>query len=654
MTELTHNKDSLIRLRWAIAAATAAVIPHLLHVPIWVSLVAFSLLGWRLAATFFHWPLPPSWLRIGLAAAVVGGVFLSFRTINGLDAGSALVIGMLGMKLLETKNARDLLVIVLIAYFLLIINFLYTQDIPALLYSLPAVWLMTMALLQVAGSRRALSARKAARFSGIALLQAAPLMCLLFLLFPRVPGPLWGLPAQTDSVTGLDDEMSPGTITRLSLSDEVAFTVRFEDTPPPAEMLYWRGPVLHRFDGRTWRRSWRNYAGEGGYDYEGEPWRYEVTLEPHNRHWLFSLDVPDAPDRGQRITYDFQLMSRSPVTSLRRYTVTSYPDHRLDPSPGERLLRYESHLPDGRNPQAVEFAKTLRAQAGSDAGVIRLALQYFNQQNFVYTLEPLALQGAHPVDRFLFDTREGFCEHYASAFATIMRAAGIPARVVTGYLGGERNPITGHVTVRQSDAHAWTEVWQSEIGWQRIDPTAAVAPWRVRSGLASSMPAGEPVAGRFMRQNAWLNQLRFGFDALNGIWNEFILGYGPEAQQTLMDKLGLKDADWRMLTVVLAVCLALAGTILALLILRQRPHRARDPAQRLYARFCQRVARATGISRSPAEGPVRFARRCADARPDLAAGIAGITELYLGARYAPTGNQRALILLKSRLRQFRP
>lgn len=342
------------------------------------------------------------------------------------------------------------------------------------------------------------------------------------------------------------------------------------------------------------------------------------------------------------------------MTTLRRYAVTSYPNHRLDPTPGQRLLRYERHLPDDRNPQTMEFANKLRAEAGTADEFIRRALLFFNQENFVYTLEPLALAGSNPVDRFLFDTREGFCEHYASAFTTMMRAAGIPARVVTGYLGGERNPITGHVTVRQSDAHAWTEVWLPDSGWQRVDPTAAVAPWRVRSGLASSMPAGEPVAGRFMRRHAWLNQLRFGFDAVNGIWNEFILGYGPEAQQSLMSRLGLRNADWRTLTLILAVCLAMAAAVLALLILRQRPHRRRDLAQRLYGRFCRRVARATGIERAAAEGPVSFARRCAHARPDLAGRVAAITELYLGARYAPAGNAQALLQLQSRLRQFRP
>ncbi|MBT8063106.1 MAG: DUF3488 and transglutaminase-like domain-containing protein, partial [Gammaproteobacteria bacterium] len=505
MTPSPRSSDTNTRLRWALAATLAAMAPHFLHLPLWITLVTLGLVGWRVSASLLGWRLPPRWLRIVLAIAMVIGVYASYREINGLDAGSALVVGMLGMKLMETRHARDMLVTVLISYFLLVVNFLYTQGIVALIYSIPAVWLITLALLQVSGSRRPLPLASATRFTGTVLLQALPLMLLLFVLFPRVPGPLWGLPARGDAVSGLDDEMSPGTITRLSLSDEVAFTVRFNGTPPAQDQLYWRGPVLHRFDGRTWRRGWRNYENESGYRYEGEPWRYEVTLEPHNRHWLFALDVPAELPGRTRLAYDFQLLSRRPVTTLRRYAVLSFPEHELDPEPGRHLLRYERALPDNRNPRTLAFAETLRARAQTADEIIGLALVHFRQQPFVYTLEPLPLEGTHPVDRFLFDTREGFCEHYASAFTTLMRAAGLPARVVTGYLGGERNPLTGHVTVRQSDAHAWSEVWLAGQGWQRVDPTAAVAPWRIRTGLAGAMPAGEPVAGRFMRRHAWLN-----------------------------------------------------------------------------------------------------------------------------------------------------
>ncbi len=654
MSAAIASNEGNIRLRWALAATAMAVGPHLLHLPVWISLMVTAVIGWRISATFLQWPLPPRWLRLSLAIAVVIGVFLSYHTINGLDAGSALVVGMLGMKLLETSRARDMLVIVLISYFLLVVNFLYSQSIFALAYSVPAVWLITVALLQVSGSRSPLGVYRAVRYSGTVLLQALPLMLLLFMLFPRIPGPLWGLPARGEALSGLDDEMSPGTITRLSLSDDIAFTVRFEGALPPRDQLYWRGPVLHRFDGRTWRRGWRNYANESSYDYRGEPWRYQVTLEPHNRHWLFTLDVPGDLPRRTRLTYDFQLINRNPVTTLKRYSVSSYPQHRLDPAPGPHLLRYETHLPDDRNPRSIAFASALRQQSVGDTDLIQRTLSHFRQQAFVYTLEPLALDGPHPVDRFLFDTREGFCEHYASAFVTLMRAAGLPARVVTGYLGGERNPLTGHVTVRQSDAHAWAEVWLGNRGWQRIDPTAAVAPWRIRTNLASAMPASEPVAGRFMRRHAWLNSLRVGFDAFNGLWNEFILGYGPDAQTALLAKLGVRDADWRMLTVVLAITLSLTAALLAWIVLRQRPARAADPARRLYLRFCARLARSAGLARTPAESPENYARRCAVARPDLAVGVAGITESYLAARYGPVNRAAALLRLRSQLASFHP
>ncbi len=651
---MSATTDLDLRLRWTLAAAVLAVLPHLLHLPAWISVLIFAIVVWRLLASYRRWPMPPRLLRLALAAAATVGVFLTFGRLNGLDAGSALILAMLAMKLLETDQARDLLVLVLISYFLLVVNFLYTQGIAALLYSLPVIWLITIALLQVSGSRRALPPVMAARYSGLILLQALPLMALLFLLFPRVPGPLWGLPARNEALSGLDDVMSPGTITRLSLSDEVVFTARFQGAAPAADELYWRGPVLHRFDGRSWRRGWRNYETESGYTISGNPWRYEITLEPHNRHWLFALDVPADLPRGTRMSFDFQLLSLQPVTMLKRYALSSYRDHQLDPRPGPRLLEYALGLPDDKNPRTRAFARSLLAQSSDNHDLVRRTLAQFTRQPFIYTLQPPELLGAHPVDRFLFETRAGFCEHFASAFTTLMRAAGVPARVVTGYLGGERNPLTGHLTIRQSDAHAWTEVWLDETGWQRVDPTAAVAPERVRTGLAGAMRAGEPVPGMFMRSNRWLNRVRFSFDALSGLWNEFILGYGPEAQNALLSRLGLRDADWRALTVLLVIGITAVSALLALFILRQRPARSRDAAWKLYERFCRRLARRAGLARRPEESPVRFASRCAAKRPDLAAPIASITDCYLQARYAPGDPAPALQLMRRRLAGFRP
>ncbi len=651
---MINQADLEIRLRWALAATGLAILPHLLNLPAWISAMIVSVLAWRLLASFLGWSLPPRPLRLALAVAAVVGVFFTFGRLNGLNAGSALILSMLAMKLLETSRPRDLVVLILISYFLIVVNFLYTQGIPALLYSLPTLWVITIALLQVSGTRRALTPVAAGRFTGRVLLQALPLMALLFLLFPRVPGPLWGLPARSDALSGLDEEMSPGTITRLSLSDEIAFTARFSGAAPAPDDLYWRGPVLHQFDGRTWRRGWRNYQIESGFDFSGIPWQYEITLEPHNRRWLFALDVPGALPSGTRMRFDFQLVSQIPVTTLKRYSVMSYRDHRLDPQPGPHLLEYARDLPDEKNPRTRAFAQSLLAQSSDNSDLVRRVLAHFTRQPYIYTLQPPELSGAHPVDHFLFETRAGFCEHFASAFATLMRAAGIPARVVTGYLGGERNPLTGHLTVRQSDAHAWTEVWLDDSGWRRVDPTAAVAPERVRTGLAGSMGAGEPVPGLFMRSNRWLNRVRFSFDALNGMWNGFILGYGPDAQSALLSRLGFRFADWRTLTALLALAVSGVAALLALVILRQRPARRKDPAQQLYDTFCRRMARRAGLTRLPAESPAAFASRCAILRPDLAARIASITDCYLQARYAPGDPGVPLAHMRARLTHFRP
>ncbi len=637
-------------LRWGLVALLVAALPHTLRLPLWVTALLLCSLSWRLVGAYRGWRLPARGAKWAAAIGALVLVFVNFRTINGIVAGSALLVAMLALKVLETNNRRDLVALILSAFFLGIANLLYSQTIAALIYALFAMWVSITALLQVSMKREPFKPRLAFQTGGALVLQAIPIMLLLFILFPRIPTPLVGLSHAGSGRTGLGEEMSPGTITNLIQSDEVAFTVRFSSTIPNYGELYWRGPVLHDFDGQSWsRRGYVGPARQGNYQTQGEPVPYTVTLEPNQRNWLFALDYPSTRPRGSRVLWDYQMVSRYPIAQVYRYDVASHLSHDLDPSSRPRL---DASPPPGKNPRAIDYAKQERDRFSTDQAFIRSILATFNQQNFSYTLQPPPLDMNSPVDDFLFNTRSGFCEHYASAFTVLMRAAGIPARVVTGYLGGEFNPITGHLTVRQSEAHAWSEVWLEGSGWQRVDPTGAVAPERVQNGLADAVALGDPLPGSFFRNNRLLLRLRYGYDAMNIWWNDFVLGYGPEAQKALLNKLGLGNYDWKLLVAILTAGISLVMFGLWFMLMRQIRPRKRDEIVSVYQRFCDKLV-PLGLVRRNHEGPQDFAHRVINKRPDLRQPVSNITHHYVNLRYE-SDPRSSLAELKRLLSGFKP
>jgi transglutaminase-like putative cysteine protease len=487
------------------------------------------------------------------------------------------------------------------------------------------------------------------RTAGVLLAQSVPLMLVLFLLFPRVPGPLWGLPRDAFSgVSGLSDTMTPGSLSSLVLSDAVAFRVRFESQFPRAKDLYWRGPLMWDFDGRTWSAQSFVYTTPG-IEAEGDAITYEVTLEPHNRRWLFALDLPAVAPPRSIVSTDYQLYSVQPVNTRLRYELTSFLNARFGETESRFALNRALQLPARFNPRAQELGRALRQKHADEEGIIGEMLGMF-RRNFVYTLEP-PLLGEHSVDEFLFSTRSGFCEHYASAFAVVMRAAGIPTRIVTGYQGGEVNVLGNYLIVRQADAHAWTEVWLRDRGWVRVDPTFAVAPVRVDTGIAAAVPRTDPLPLMVRAPYEFLRQARLTLDYMANAWNQWVLGYTPERQRSLLANVGMDDATWEKLTAILFV---LAGTIVAMftaLALRQMKSRVRDPVKIAYLKFCDKLRR-KGLSRAPAEGPVDYARRVERQRPELAPAVEAITRLYVALRYGAESGASVLIELQRRVRQF--
>ena len=651
------------RLIWTAVIVVGTSLPHWPTLAAWIPVLLLAAVGWRFGIGFYRWPTPPRTVRLVLAVGAFFSVLLQYRTLNGVEAGGALLVVMVALKFLESRNQRDQLVLIMISYFLMFSSLLSERGPLTAAYLVLLVWLTTVALIQIGRRGEFLAYRATGKLGGRLLLHALPVALALFVLFPRLPGPLWAIPGSTSSgATGLNDTMSPGDITNLGLSDEIAFRVAFDSRAPRANDLYWRGPSLSNFNGRTWSLPQGMRRGERvieTIEYRGEPTRYRVTLEPNGRNWAFALDMPQewSADRSLRMGSDYQLGTFFGAPRARRldYRVTSYVDYRAREPLNESERREFRALPPGSNPRARALAESWLADRPDGATIVERAMEYLRSQPFQYTLTPPAL-GSQAVDEFLFETREGFCEHYASALTVLLRAAGVPARVVMGYQGGELNAVGGYYIVRQSDAHAWTEAWLEDEGWVRVDGVAAVAPERVALGFGrSSAGAAATVGGLRLglgRQAALL------WDALNAGWQAWVIGYGPELQRTLLESLGFDNLR-RLQRAALLLGLAVAATVGLLLALslylswQQRRRAPIDAAARCFASFVRQLKRLQVPARAPSEGPRAYAERASRALPSLAERIRGVVELYVRARYELDADGMALARLRDEVAAFR-
>ena len=631
-----------------IVSLLLVVAPHAQRAPWWLSLVVLSLYAWRAYLGVVRAPLPPRWLLLALAAAGIAGIWVHYHTVSGRTPGIIVLCFFSGLKLLETRSHRDASIVAFLCFFLIITNFFYTQSIPTALLMCVALAAITTTLVGFAAPQR--SSRANLRTAGLLLAHAAPAALVLFLLFPRVQGPLWGVPEDAYAgITGLSDTMSPGNLAHLAVSDAVAFRVEFEGEPPPSVQRYWRGPVLWDFDGRNWRTGPTVLAKFKPPTGGEQTYRYSVVLEPHDRHWMYALETAASLPPGSRYTADGQILSRRPVRERIRYDLESVIDPAPDPDEDPAALRRALRLPPAYDMRSVTLAHKWRDASRSDTEIVGRALDFLRQGHYVYTLDPPPL-GLDSIDEFLFETKAGFCEHFASAFVFLMRAAGIPARVVTGYQGGDINPIDNIVTVRQWDAHAWAEVYLRGRGWTRVDPTAAAVPGRLASGAERTVPGGEVVPLLMRPQLQWLRSLRYRWEALTYKWNTWVLGYDPKRQRELMSMVGVRDADWRQLTATLFTVL---GVLTALLLAWSLRRLARpDPVQKAWQAFCRKL-RAQGIERSPYEGPRDYSERAARDLPQARGTIRRIGELYVALRYGAVAPPAGVDELRRLVRDLR-
>lgn len=658
-------------LLWLMGMLAVVVAPHLPHLPLWVLAVLAIALGWRYRVYQGRWAFPSRLVRALLVLMAFIAVGIEFRTLNGLDPAVSLLVLAAGLKTMEMRVTRDYLVVCFVGYFLVAAQLLFEQEIPYALAAMACALMVTAALVARHQREPAPGFPHPLALATRLLAQALPLMLVLFVVFPRI-APLWALPqSKTAAKTGPGSTMSPGDVARLSGSSELAFRVTFDGPIPAQRDLYWRGLVLSEFDGRQWTpgssAAWETELALQGarriatrrlqHIASGRESRYEVILEPTNQPWTYVLGYPLEFDQSLRLGSDYRLMTGTPVSQRMAYRVRSDLDATLEPELGVMRRRAELQLPDGYNPRARAQALEWRAEAGNDLAYIERVLDWFNREDFVYTLQP-PLLGRDTVDEFLFGERRGFCEHYANAFVFLLRAAGVPARVVVGYQGGERNPYQDYLLVHHFDAHAWAEAWMEGRGWVRFDPTAAVSPERIESSLSEALGdeflADSVLAMERYRGVPLLAIIRMRWDLATYHWARLVLQYDTERQTALLTRM-LGEISVMRLTLALLGCGGVVLLAVALSLFGLRPRTRRDPATVAYLRVCEELAR-SGLARRNGEGALAFLARVREQSPENASGLEGITQAYVDLCYRPVPpgeREPALLALLAAARRFR-
>ncbi|MEP6906687.1 MAG: DUF3488 and transglutaminase-like domain-containing protein [Pseudoxanthomonas sp.] len=643
-TEISPNRIDDSSRAWVLAAAGCALLPLVLQLP---GMLAAAIVVAALLVSTFSWRKPvPVFLRLLLALLVLAAVFSQMGFHFGRDTGCALLAAMIAIKPSETHTLRDARSLVGFALFVPFSAFLLDQGPATMALGLVAVLCALIALQRLADVESgSLSAHKFSlrTLAGVGKLMAIglPLALSTFWLFPRLGSPLWGVPERALSRPGLSGEMTPGEWLDMMADDTPALRVEFYGPRPAPQDMYWRGPVLWDFDGRRWTQPrWTRDLPAQPVERREQIWDYQIEFEPTDRRQLVALDLPHTAPSGAFLSRDYGLYAAAPLSALTRWRLKSSAPTRfqdtLDTATRQRALA----LPAGFNPRTVALARQWRQEAGSDDAVIVQRTLTWVTQEFGYTLDT-PLPGRNAVDEFLFDQKLGYCQHFSSAFVVMMRAAGIPARVVTGFAGGVRNPLGDYFVVRNMDAHAWAEVWLPRRGWVRVDPTAAVAPERIYDTLEDRLGSSGGQFGRLAGFNGFSDWMRRG-------WNDMVLGFNAERQQHLLQSFGIVDLDGRRLGLLFGFFTLMTLAWMAWLL--ARGERERDPLLRAWHRMGRRYA-LMGLGRLAHEPPLAWADRVARERPQSAETLLPLSRRFAAARYAGAVGDAALL---NDLRRHRP
>jgi transglutaminase-like putative cysteine protease len=630
-------------LLWMAAALLFTLPPMFGSLPSWVPLLFLI----ALAAKFWMEPkgyrLRSLVWKLVLVALILSLLFFSYGSVRGIEPGVSLIVMLTSVKILEAHTAREFHIMIMVAWVLCLCGFFLSQNLAIALCLLIAFALLLVALIQFhRGSSSAFW--PPVRTAGKLLAQATPLIILLFLFFPRLStGFRFQIAPQRGASAGFSDRLSPGSVSSLANSSEVAFRAEFPDGKiPPLGAMYWRGVVMWHGEGLEWEAP--KFPAAQPRTSQGPPHgqaiRQWITIEAHDARWMFALDWPVNSPSGATLAPGNYLWSNQPIHKPRRYEVVSYPEiptNRLHSREREPLLQ----VPAATNPAVRALAQSWSAEKAEPRAIVNKALEFFRTQGFRYSLSPGEYR-KNDLEEFLFHRRIGFCEHYAASFATLMRLAGIPARVVTGYLGGEYNEIGHFFLVRQADAHAWCEVWFPDSGWQRVDPTAVVAPDRVNLGFnsflerrvaAGQLDSTQSVLARRLARWPIFARARLGWQTLNYAWDTQVLSFDGDEQGSFFASIGIVGHGPIFFIVgTLAVAIALLALYAGWTHLRTRPRG--DRVKIMYESFCRKAAR-LGAPRNPSEGPLDFSRRAKRLLPNDSERIHRIAKAYIVLRYAP-------------------
>lgn len=641
-------------LAWLLTAQIVVLLPQLPRLPLWVAALWLGCALWRVQIQRMRWGYPGTLFKAAAIGLTVLGVFTSQGTLIGLDAAVMLLLLLFMLKLLEMRNPRDALVVIYLGFFIVATAFLFDQSILLALYQCFSLLVLVAALVGLHQTPGRNDPARAFKTGAVLLVQAVPLMLVLFLLFPRI-GPLWSVnvPGQ-NAATGLAESMAPADIANLARSGELAFRASFTGEIPEHSELYWRALTLSTFDGRRWSHSSLASGGNPGeWTQRGEALEYQVMTGATQQPWVFSLRGATTEDSDLVLTRDFMLQSKRPISQTKTYTAISYPESILQADELDPLqVRLYTGLPEDVDPRSRAWAAELRSQYPADADLVQALLRHFNREPFHYTLRPPTL-GEHSNDEFLFDSQRGFCAHFAGAMTFVLRAAGIPARVVAGYQGGEQNPRGNYVLVHQFDAHAWVEAWLPGQGWVSVDPTFQVAPERIERGLQDAMQGeGSFLEDSLMssaryRNISWVNAMRLGWDDLNYQWQLRVLGFESERQMAFFQRW-LGTTDWQRVGVILL--LTLAAVMIPLALWTLRPGRLHsDPRQRAWQQLDKRLTR-LHLQAHRGEGPRAWQARLTEALPEQRDAIEGFYDEYVQQMYE-LGGQSPDRQQRARLRQ---
>jgi len=625
------------------------------HMPLQVLLLTavFTLWAWLIISGRVSQPGRLVMFTLTLIVVVV--LMQSFGTILGQQSGSAMLLLLSFLKLFEMKSTRDIAIVIFMGMFLVASKFFFSQSLLIALHVIFVVVYLTSLLIVFSDRLDTMRFNARLHKSLRMIMQAVPLMLILFVLFPRLPGPLWGLPDDAQAATtGISDEMSPGSINRLVGSGEVAFRVKFDGDPPLRSDLYWRGLVLSNYDGETWRQenapSFAQPLLLASAD-EKSRYLYTVMLEPHVQRWLYALEYMIEYEGVLAVTREMQVLTGYKVVDVMSYTMLS-DTMAVNSGLFEPERRKNLVLPGGLNNETVQFGRKLFDESNRDnSNYINNVLKYFSGEGFRYTLSP-PLLGENAMDEFLFSTRRGFCEHYASAFVYLMRAAGIPSRIVIGYQGGAMHPFDDYMIVRQSDAHAWSEVWLEDEGWVRVDPTAAVSPARIENGIENAGLERDLLPSILISDNAIFQRARYTWDSFHNNWNQWVVGYNRDRQKELLESLGFYNVTSGDLVMWLVVLMSFAGGLVAWWVIRNAPARQKDVVRLYYDRFCRKLEKA-GIEHYPNEGASEFMVRVARILPAKRHELSVITGDYEHLRYGRDNSEERIKRYIRAVRRFK-